>query len=138
MSSWKVSVQIAAPPQTVWDTIADYPSAPQWLPKVKSAVMTPEGPLGVGTKVALKRGSITINFTAEEVRPPQFLRSSIVQGKVTGDTTFTLTPDGNGTRVDHTLNLNLKGFIKIFAPFIGGGLKKDMAALKKRSEGKGA
>jgi carbon monoxide dehydrogenase subunit G len=131
-------VQIAAPPQVVWDTIVDYPSAPQWLPKVKSAVMTPEGPLAVGTKVALTRGSITINFTAEEIRPAQFLRCSIVQGKVTGDTTFTLSPDGNGTRVDHTLTLQLKGLMKIFAPFIGGGLKKDMAALKKRSESKSA
>ena len=127
---------IAAPPQVVWAQIVDYPSTPQWLPKVKSAVMTPEGPLAVGSKVALRRGTITINFTAEEVRAPEFLRCSIIQGKITGETSFALVPDGDGTRVDHTLDLKLKGLMKIFAPVIGGGLKKDMAALKRRAESK--
>lgn len=99
--------------------------------------MVPSTPLGVGTKVSVTRGSITINFTADEVRPTEFLRCSIVQGKVTGDTTFALQADGAGTVVDHTLDLKLRGLMKIFAPFIGGGLKKDLAALKKRVESVG-
>jgi carbon monoxide dehydrogenase subunit G len=121
----------------VWDTIVDYPKTPEWLPKVKSATMDPPGLLAVGTKVSVSRGRITIHFKAEEVRPTEFLRCSIVQGAVTGDTTFALQRDGEGTTVDHTLDLQLKGLMKIFAPFIGGGLKKDLAALKKRVEGTG-
>lgn len=119
----------------MWDVIVDYSKAPEWLPKIKAALMEPEGPLAVGTKVALTRGRMTINFTAQEARPTEFLRCTIVQGRVTGDTTFSLKADGAGTVVDHTLDLKLSGLMKIFAPFIGGGLKKDLAALKHRVEG---
>ena len=133
MAKYNASVRIARPPKAVWNVIGDYTKTPQWLPKIKEATQSP-GTFGRGTKVKVVRGKMTINFTVEESTPPERVVMSIVQGKVTGTTSFILKPDGDGTLVDHTLQLNLKGLMKIFAPFIGGGIKKDLAALKARSE----
>jgi uncharacterized protein YndB with AHSA1/START domain len=133
MGSWSASVQIAKPPEAVWNVIGDYGKTPEWLPKIKAATQSP-GPFGPGTKVSVTRGPMTINFTVEEASPPNQVKMSIVQGKVTGTTTFVLKPEAGGTLVEHTLDLQLKGFMKIVAPFMKGGIRKDLAALKKRCE----
>jgi uncharacterized protein YndB with AHSA1/START domain len=133
MGSWSASVQIAKPPEAVWNVIGDYAKTPEWLPKVKAATQSP-GPFGTGTKVSVTRGPMTINFTVEESSPPNKVVMSIVQGKVTGNTTFVLKPEAGGTLVDHTLDLNFKGLMKLFSPFMKGGIRKDLAALKKRCE----
>jgi carbon monoxide dehydrogenase subunit G len=62
------------------------------------------------------------------------VKMSIVQGKITGTTEFVLKPDGDGTQVDHTLDLNFKGLMKLFSPFMTRGIRKDLAALKARVE----
>lgn len=133
MGSWKASVRIARPPQAVWSVIGDYPKTPEWLPKIKAATQSP-GTFGKGTKVSVTRGPMTINFTVEESDPPNRVKMSIVQGKVTGTTEFVLKPDGDGTAVDHTLDLNFKGLMKLFSPFMTRGIRKDLAALKTRVE----
>lgn len=133
MSEYRASVHIARPPQAVWNVIGDYTNTPQWLPKIREATQSP-GTFGPGTKAKVVRGKMTINFTVEESHAPERVVMSIVQGKVTGTTSFTLKPEGEGTFVDHTLKLDLKGLMKIFTPFIGMGIKKDLAALKARSE----
>ena len=133
MGSWSASVQIAKPPEAVWNVIGDYAKTPEWLPKVKAATQS-QGPFGMGTKVAVTRGPMTINFTVEESSPPNKVVMGIVQGKVTGKTTFVLRPEAGGTLVDHTLDLNFKGLMKLFSPFMKGGIRKDLAALKKRCE----
>jgi len=135
MAHWSASVRIAKPPQNVFDTICDYPSTPQWLKGIKEAKFVTPGPLRPGSKVKVVRGRITIEFTAKEVVPPRQLTMAISQGKVTGVTTFTLKPDGGGTTVEHTLDLDLKGLLKLFGFVIGRGLKKDLQALKTRVEG---
>ena len=135
MSHWSASVRIAKPPQAVFDTICDYPSTPQWLPGIKEASFLTPGPLGPGSKVKVGRGRITIEFTAKEVDPPRQLTMAISQGKVTGVTTFALKQDGQGTLVEHTLELNLKGLMKLFGFVIKRGLTKDLGALKARVEG---
>lgn len=133
MGKWTARIAIARPPQAVWDVIGDYAKTPEWLPKVKAATQSP-GPFGKGTKVSVTRGPMTINFTVEESEAPKRVAMSIVQGKVTGATTFSLSPQGDGTLADHTLELNFKGLMKLFSPFMGRGLRKDLAALKARVE----
>lgn len=126
-------MRIGKPPEAVWNVIGDYTKTPEWLPKIKSATQSP-GPFGKGTKVSVTRGPMTINFTVEESDPPNRVKMSIVQGKVTGTTEFMLKQDGDGTLVDHTLDLNFKGLMKLFSPFMTRGIKKDLAALKARVE----
>ncbi len=130
---WSASVAISKPPQAVWDVIGDYPKTPEWLPKIKAATQTP-GPFGQGTKVSVTRGPMTIHFTVEESEAPRRVTMSIVQGKVTGTTTFVLKAQGEGTLVEHSLDLNFKGLMKVFSPFMARGLRKDLVALKGRVE----
>jgi carbon monoxide dehydrogenase subunit G len=134
VGSWSASVHVAKPPEAVWNVIGDYSKTPEWLPKVKAATQSP-GPFGPGTKVSVTRGPMTINFTVEEAAPPSQVKMSIVQGKVTGTTVFVLKPEGPGTLVEHSLDLHFKGLMRLFSPFMKGGIRKDLAALKKRAEG---
>jgi hypothetical protein len=62
-------IQIAAPPQTVWDVLTRFENWPNWNPDVKS--MSFEGPLGPGSTFRWKAGPGTIVSTLDRVEPPR-------------------------------------------------------------------
>jgi uncharacterized protein YndB with AHSA1/START domain len=66
------SIEIAAPPETVWDVLTRFDDWPQWNPQVKS--MSFEGPLAAGSEFRWKAGPGTIVSTLERVDPPRFVR----------------------------------------------------------------
>jgi len=62
-------IQIAAPPQTVWDVLTRFENWPNWNPDVKS--MSFEGPLAPGSTFRWKAGPGTIVSTLDRVEPPR-------------------------------------------------------------------
>jgi uncharacterized protein YndB with AHSA1/START domain len=66
------SVDIAAPPEVVWDVLTGFEQWPQWNLEVKS--MSFEGPLAPGSEFRWKAGPGTIVSTIEEVDPPRSIR----------------------------------------------------------------
>jgi uncharacterized protein YndB with AHSA1/START domain len=68
----KRSIEIAAPPETVWDVLTRFDDWPQWNPQVKS--MSFEGPLAAGSEFRWRAGPGTIVSTLERVDPPRFVR----------------------------------------------------------------
>ena len=135
MGSWTKSVEIAKPPQAVWDVAIDYPNLPKWTAKVSKVDVNPPGPANIGTQVTVTRGRITFTQTVKEMNPPEHLFTTVVNGPVTGSSKFTLRQTATGTAVEHTLQLELKGMMKIAGLFIGGGVKKELKMLKKEVEG---
>jgi uncharacterized protein YndB with AHSA1/START domain len=65
-------IEIAAPPQVVWDVLTGFERWPQWNPEVKS--MSFEGPLEPGSTFRWKAGPGTIVSTLEEVNAPSSIR----------------------------------------------------------------
>ena len=51
-------IRIAAPPETVWEVIADLPGWPAWNPDVRS--MSLDGPLEPGSTFRWKSGSASL------------------------------------------------------------------------------
>jgi len=68
----KRSIEIAAPPETVWDVLTRFDQWLQWNPQVKS--MSFDGPLAPGSEFRWKAGPGTIVSTLEQVEPPRFVR----------------------------------------------------------------
>jgi hypothetical protein len=62
-------IQIAAPPQTVWDVLTRFENWPNWNPDVKS--MSFDGPLTPGSTFRWKAGPGTIVSKLDRVEPPR-------------------------------------------------------------------
>jgi uncharacterized protein YndB with AHSA1/START domain len=61
-------IEVAAPPEVVWDVIADFERWPSWNPDVKSLSMT--GPVAEGTEFKWKAGPTTLKSTLQRVERP--------------------------------------------------------------------
>jgi uncharacterized protein YndB with AHSA1/START domain len=68
----KREIEIAAPPEVVWDVLTGFDKWPEWNPDVKS--MSFDGPLAPGSEFRWKAGPGTIVSTLEQVHPPGYVR----------------------------------------------------------------
>jgi carbon monoxide dehydrogenase subunit G len=65
-------IDVAAPPDVVWEVLTDFDRWQEWNPEVKS--MSFEGPLAPGAMFRWKAGPGTIVSTVEEVDRPRYIR----------------------------------------------------------------
>jgi uncharacterized protein YndB with AHSA1/START domain len=64
-------IEIAAPPEIVWDVLTRFEEWPQWNREVKS--MSFDGPVAPGSEFRWKAGPGTIVSTLEQVEPPRMI-----------------------------------------------------------------
>lgn len=64
-------IEIAAPPEAVWDVLTAIEQWPSWNPDVKSVSM--QGPAAEGTVFRWKAGPGTITSTIRQVEPPRLI-----------------------------------------------------------------
>jgi hypothetical protein len=91
-------IEIAAPPEVVWDVLTGFGQWPQWNPDVKS--MSFEGPVAPGSEFRWKAGPGTIVSTLEEVDPPRLVRWRGRTMSISAIHEWRLEPKGGGTRVE--------------------------------------
>jgi hypothetical protein len=106
---WSIAtaVEIDAPPDRVWEVLADLPAYAEWNPFIVEA----EGRLAVGATLSLRmalpgREPMTIEPRLLAVEPERELRWKgriLIPGLFDGEHAFVLTPlEGGRTRVDHS------------------------------------
>ncbi len=91
-------IEIAAPPEVVWDVLTQFEQWPQWNPDVRS--MSFGGPLAPGSEFRWKAGPGTIVSTLERVEPP---RAVVWRGRtmsIKAIHEWRLEPHERGTRVE--------------------------------------
>lgn len=115
----KREVQIAAPPEVVWEVLTGFERWPEWNPEVKS--MSFEGPVAPGSEFRWKAGPGTIVSTLEEVDRPRFIkwRGRTLSIKAVHDWRFE--PSNGGTRVE--TEESFSGFL---ARLFRGSLQKTL------------
>ena len=64
-------VDIAAPPERVWEVLTEFQKWPEWNSDVKS--MSYAGPLAPGTQFRWKAGPGTIVSTLDHIEPPRYV-----------------------------------------------------------------
>jgi hypothetical protein len=139
MKTMSATIQIDAPPQAVWAVLTDLGRYPEWNPLFREA----SGQVAAGSRITLRsvhpangrlmtvRPKITVADPGAELR-----WVSSLPGIISGEHRFTLTPAGDGTRLEQSetfrgllASFPLKTFIRAEASF--QGLNE---ALKKRAE----
>jgi uncharacterized protein YndB with AHSA1/START domain len=92
--------EIAAPPDVLWDVLADFERWPEWNPDVKSLEL--EGPVAAGSVFRWRTGPSRITSTLETVERPSELGWS---GRTFGARAvhvWSFEPHGDGTLVHTT------------------------------------
>ena len=143
----KAKIEVAAPPQAVFDVLTDFANHGSWANQKAGLEVKPvsDGPTAVGSmfkssqKFAGKHAEADIKVT--QLSAPTALAFEAHQpGKkpVTYTSTFTLTPSGGGTLVERTLEPNPSGLmVTIASPAIRADMMKALKNLKARVEGQG-
>ena len=117
------SVEIAKPQELVYSLVRDLERAPEWQESLESV------DIHAGTEVRRVAGfRQEATFLVLEDDPPRRLAISSEGGPAKVRATFELEPDGDGTRVVFTLNLELRG-----AKRLAGGLIRTVAQRELRA-----
>jgi uncharacterized protein YndB with AHSA1/START domain len=140
----RAKIQVAAPPQRVFDVLADFANHGSWANQKAGLEVKPisGGPLAVGSTFhseqtfAGKHAAADIKVT--KVSAPTTLAFEAHQGgkkPVVYTSTFSLTPADGGTLVERTLEPNPAGLVVAIAkPAIKADMMKALKNLKARVE----
>jgi uncharacterized protein YndB with AHSA1/START domain len=115
----KRAIDIAAPPDIVWDVLTQLDRWPQWNPDVKS--MAFDGPLAPGSEFRWKAGPGTIVSTLEQVEPPHFVRWRGRTMSIRAIHEWRLEPKDGGTAVETE-----ESFYGLLARLLGRPIQKTL------------
>lgn len=121
-----------AAPETVFDYMTNPANLRDWQTSKTSVELLTDGPPRLGTRVrertkppALKEFEQIVEFTEFE-RPRRF-HVHIVEGPQPIDGTWTLDPDGAGTKVVFVAAGKLRGRTRLIAPVIQRAMAREFA-----------
>jgi uncharacterized protein YndB with AHSA1/START domain len=133
------SIEIARPPQAVFDFLTDPERLPEWQTSTVEVRRERSGPLEVGerfTEVHAAMGR-RLESTVEvaESTPPSAFALKILDGAMPLDGRWTFEPTADGTRVHFVGEANVGGLKKLARPLIARQFRGYHELLKKRLEG---
>jgi carbon monoxide dehydrogenase subunit G len=118
-------VEIAKPPEDVFDYLADMRNEPKWLPGASDVRLVSEGAVGPGSKFeGTYARAGTVHCTVSEYERPNRLT---IHGEAKGmsfDDTIALEATGGGTRLAAVMRTQPKGLFKLVAPMMGRVIDK--------------
>jgi uncharacterized protein YndB with AHSA1/START domain len=127
------TIEIAAPPERVFDTLADMRNETQWNSGVSVAELRSDEPLAGGSRFHVVNNKTPYDVTLQTYDRPSRL---VFEGAGKPDVTITyaLTPSAKGTEIAAELVFRPKGlFVPLFAvlaPVIRRDVRKQFASLK--------
>ncbi len=131
MINVEVQTNIAKPPEQVYDfVVTNYvQNHPRWDPRVVRSQLTSGEAVAVGAagvEVRKQMGrEMTYNFRITELTSDHVSFDAKGSGTDFGST-WAVTPSVNGSRLEITFHLGLAGPMKLFEPFMKGGVRKEM------------
>lgn len=114
-------VTIAAPIETVFDTVADTRNEPRFNPSMTAVeLLTPE-PVGVGSQFRATMGdgrtTVTIELTGHD--PPHRIESTSTSSLVDHQGAITFTESEAGTVMAWDWQIQAKGWLRVLGPLFG-------------------
>jgi uncharacterized protein YndB with AHSA1/START domain len=114
------SQTIKAPIEKVFDAIVDGGNFAAWNPTIRSSRRLDAGDIGSDSRFEWDlRGFGKIEQELQEFDRPRQVRIVPHIKQMEGGHRFTLTAQGNETRIDHELEMRPKGPFVLFAPVMG-------------------
>jgi uncharacterized membrane protein len=124
------AVEIAKPQELVYALVRDLERAPEWQPSLESV------DVHAGTEVRRVAGMRQeAKFFVVEDDPPRRFAIASEGGHVDARATFDLRPDGDGTRVTFTIDVQLQGPARVAGRFAKTAARREVrASLQKLKE----
>jgi uncharacterized protein YndB with AHSA1/START domain len=142
MPEYAHTENVAAQPETVFAILDDTSRTPEWLSRCTGIDKLTDGPNRVGTKLRYhyqdggRTGVMEGEITAHE--PGRHLTMRYLDKMMDVTVDFRTEPQGTGTALTHGIDIQPKGFGKVFTPMIKRSLPKQtldaMAKLKAIAE----
>ena len=123
------TIETTLPLADTFAFIADFANAQVWDPGTLASTRIGDGPVGVGAtydlSVKMSGGAAPMTYTIETLEPDRrvVLRGEGERASARDDIRFEATPAG-GTRVDYTADIELKGWLRLLQPLLGGAFRK--------------
>jgi len=135
----EVQTEIEAPPEMVFDLLADHSKHTLWNPNMLEARFYEEGPIVKGSKgitVGMYKGRrIENEVYYDEYDRPRYVLGGTSSGNVEAKMSNEFIPTDKGTKIIYRLEIQFKGFLRLLQPFLKRSLLKqkeeEMEALKK-------
>ena len=129
----RASTRIDAPPEKVFDTLADVRNDPRWNSRITSADLRSPEPVGLGSQFAIVNGGTPYDVTViTHDRPSRLVLEA--RGKPDLEIAYSLRPAGAGTDLDSDFDFRPTGAQKLLftlaQPLIRREVPKQFASLK--------
>jgi carbon monoxide dehydrogenase subunit G len=144
MKGFQFNERIARAPHEVFAVIADPREAINFLDNITDSTKLTDGPIGVGATfretrvVSGRESSADLRITAYQ--PDTHLGVTTAAEGITVTYHYRLAPDGDGTRLDWTCELEAGGLRRMMLPVVAAVMKKEdgdhLQRLKAYVEGK--
>lgn len=138
------TIEIARPPQDVFDYVHDFERQKEWQAAIVEIEVVSQGPVGVGTKAVQTRrvpgGKRSFPYEVSEYDPPRRTGFRGTGGPVRPIGTMSFTPleGGTRTRVDFQIEFHGHGLGVLLLPLVRRDAARDvprnLSALKARLE----
>ena len=118
-------VEIARPPEAVFDYLADMRNEPSWRPGAAEVRAASEDPIGRGSSFegTYARAGTVRCVISEYERPGRLTIHGDAKG-MSFDDAITFTATDNGTRLEAVMRTQPKGFFRLVAPMMGRVIDK--------------
>ena len=138
MITVEIQMEIEAPPETVFDLLADHTKIPLWDPHMIDAKLYTEGPIKKGTTgitIAEFRGRrVESDIYYDAYDRPKWVSGGATSGMVKGKQTCEFIPTEKGTKINWAFEAEFRGFMRLLEPFMKSTLikqrKETLEALK--------
>ena len=121
-------MEIEAPPETVFDLLADHTKHPLWDPHMIEAKLYTEGPIkngSTGITVGEYRGRrIESDIYYDAYDRPKWVSGGATSGSVKGKQTCEFIPTEKGTKINWRMEAEFRGFMRLLEPFMKSTLIK--------------
>lgn len=123
------TIETTLPLADTFAFIADFANAEVWDPGTLVSKRRGDGPVGVGATydltVKMGGGAAPMTYIIETFEPDRrvVLRGEGERATARDDIRFEAT-DAGGTRVDYTADIELKGWLRLIQPLLGGAFRK--------------
>lgn len=114
------SIRIAAPPERVFDTVADSRLEPSFNPAMATVELLTAEPIGLGTKFRARMANAGMEMLVEliEFDRPRRLGSRTTSRMMETSGTLTCTPDADGTQLSWDWQVRPKGWFSALGPLV--------------------
>ena len=121
-------MEIEAPPETVFDLLADHTNHPLWDPRMIEARFSTEGPIVNGSKgvtIGIFRGKrVESDIYYDAYDRPKWVSGGATSGMVKGKQTCEFVPTEKGTKINWAFEAQFQGFMRFMEPFMKSTLIK--------------